>query len=633
VSSPSYPVPPRVRFRVGVTGHRGPPKLPLESEAPVRSVLDQLLALVVKLGRQAANAYAECAPAQPFLTGTGATPDGASAAAASCDFVVVSSIAEGADRLVAEAGLAAGFTLEVVLPFKRAQYQRDFTTAASHAAYEKLIQRAAAVFELDGNVAESPRAYETAGFIMLANIDLLIVIWDGNLASGIGGTAQIVSRAIGDGIPIVWIQPTNPEALHLSWSPPGEVPAANAYTRPNETFRAADKAEVGLAIREMLALPSQPEALDSLKRYLHTKERRWNFCLWYPVLSWLFSGRPLGLRDFYLPPAVDDTRAKWRHYLAAVPEDRAQRPAIETVLLPACGLADHLANYYSLVYRSTYIFNFLFAAVAVALALDGIFVHEPETKSYFVLAELAIILIILFTWLYGHRQQWHRRWLECRRLGECLRHLRIFAPLGAAGSVDRPRCDLNVDEQDWINWYAWSLRRQLPLPASAVDGPYLEKLRDAVRNAEIKDQIDYHRRTAARMSKLDHRIHLGGYVLFGITAALCIVFVCLVWFGTLRHVEPSARDLLLGSLTFLTALLPTLGAALGAIHAQGDFNTLAEQSGRTAERLAAIDKVLAEEQITFSRLLDRIEKTSDVMMSDLLEWHTVFRTRSLTLPA
>ena len=85
--------------------------------------------------------------------------------------------------------------------------------------------------------------------------------------------------------------------------------------------------------------------------------------------------------------------------------------------------------------------------------------------------------------------------------------------------------------------------------------------------------------------------------------------------------------------TFLTALLPTLGAALGAIHVQGDFRTVAEQSSRTAKRLAAIDKILADEPLIFARLADRIGKTSDVMMADLREWHTVFRTRPLSLPA
>lgn len=618
-----YPVAPRVRFRVGVTGHRGPPKLPTETEAPVRAVLDRILALIVEAGRKAADTYAACAP----------SPAAADPAGRGAEFIVVSSLAEGADRLVAEAGLDAGFALEAVLPFSRADYRGDFKAQESRAAYESLLQRASAVFELDGKLDESPRAYETAGFIMLANTDLLIVIWDGNLAAGVGGTAQIISRAVADGVPILWIEPNNPNALRLSWSPAGEVPAASAYTRPAETFRPADQTELSRAVGEILALPTQAEARGSLAQFLHTKERRWNFCPWYSLLSWLFAGRPLRLGDFSLPPAMVDTRERWQDYLTILPHDRAQRPAIENILLPACGVADHLADYYSLVYRSTYIFNFLFAAIAVAVALNGIFIHEPLVKGYFVVVELAVILVILVTWLHGHRRQWHRRWLECRRLAECVRHLRIFAPLGIAGSMERPHRGLDAGEGDWINWYAWSMRRRLPLPDRAVDAAYLRKLRDAVRLAEIEGQIAYHERNAERMSKLDHRIHLTGQSLFGATAGLCVVFVCLVWSGVLDDAARPLRDFVLNALTFLTALLPTLGAALAAIHAQGDFRTLADQSRRTAKQLSAIDKLLADEEPTFARLIDRIEKASDVMMSDLLEWHTIFRTRPLSLPA
>ncbi len=617
MNSTIYPTPPRVRIRIGITGHRGPPKLPDESVASIRAAIDRVLAVIVEEGRKAQIVYNACTPAQEA-----ATPE----------FVIISSLAEGADRLVADAGIAAGFTLEAILPFHRKEYARDFKAEESQATYEGLMQRASAVFELDGDATDRSRAYETAGLIMLANIDLLIAIWDGNAAAGVGGTAQIIGRAVSGGIPIVWVEPANPAAIRLSWSPTGDVASADAYARPRETFRPASDSEVALAVGEILALPTQAEAQESLIQYLHTKERRWNFCPWFSLLAWLFAGRRLSLGDFYLPPVVADTRRTWRGYLDTVPQDRSQRPAIENILLPACGVADHLANYYSLVYRSTYVFNFFFAALAVATALNGVFIHEPIVKSYCVVVELMFIVIILLTWLYGHRHKWHRRWLECRHLAEVVRQLRLFAPLGTTGAMERPRRGAGAEE-DWLNWYAWSLRRQLPLPDCAIDRKYLEKIRDAVLHAEIEDQIGYHQRNAARMQKLDHRLHLSGLLLFGATAGLCVVFVVLVWLGAIDRIEAEHRIQILNSLTFLTALLPTLGAALAAIHAQGEFRTLAEQSTRTARRLAAIAKTFGGGEPSFARMADRIERTSDVLTAELREWHTIFRTRPLALPA
>ena len=112
------PPPPRTRLRVGVSGHRAPPKLPAESEAPLRAVLDRVLATIAETARNSDNDLAGARPA-----------NGRS------EFVVVSSLAEGSDRIVAEAGLAAGYKLEAVLPFARAEYADDFTTPESCAEW------------------------------------------------------------------------------------------------------------------------------------------------------------------------------------------------------------------------------------------------------------------------------------------------------------------------------------------------------------------------------------------------------------------------------------------------------------------------------------------------------------------
>ena len=413
------PLRPRIRLRVGVTGHRAPPKLPAQSEAPMRAILDRILATIIETAQNPDN-----------------DPAGAQATGARAGFVVVSSLAEGSDRIVARAGQAAGYTLEAVLPFARTEYARDFATPQSRAEFEHLLGIATAVFELDGAPDERGRAYEAAGFVMLANIDLLVAIWDGEEAAGIGGTAQIVSRAIADGIPVVRIDPQNPSVMEISWSQAGDLPPAHAYAQQRHTFRPADEATVGLVIQDILALPDEAKA--SLPQYLAEKERRWNFCLWYPLLLCVFLVRAPRLSDFRLPPALADTQAQWKKYFDILPKDQAQRPAIETTLLPAFSAADHLGIFYSLVYRGTYVFNFFVAALAVTLALTGIFLHDPDVKVYLVAAEFAIIVTILVTWSVGIRRQWHRRWLEYRRLAECLRHMRILAPLGAEGRSAAP---------------------------------------------------------------------------------------------------------------------------------------------------------------------------------------------------
>ncbi len=188
------------QVRLGVTGHRGPPKLPEAAIAPLRASIDSLIAAIT---------LAAGGPA----------------------VAVVSALAEGADRLVAEAGLAAGGPLFAILPFARAEYARDFAAPTSRAAFAALLDRAVSVTELPGEASERPHAYEAAGLAMLARIDLLIAIWDGQQAAGVGGTAEIVARARAAGLPVAWLEPVRPGIIQLAASdgePAAFQPAAPA---------------------------------------------------------------------------------------------------------------------------------------------------------------------------------------------------------------------------------------------------------------------------------------------------------------------------------------------------------------------------------------------------------------------
>jgi len=191
------PLVPHVRLQVGVTGHRLGPKLPVESVPPIRATVDRILAAIAS----AANSMVEKRSGELIDR--------------KLELVVVSALAEGADRIVADAGLAAGYLLEVVLPFAREEYVRDFESDASRKEFATLLGRAASVFELDGARPDANRAYEAAGLITLANCDLLVAIWDRNDAAGVGGTALVVNRAINEGIPVVLVDPAAPDHASL----------------------------------------------------------------------------------------------------------------------------------------------------------------------------------------------------------------------------------------------------------------------------------------------------------------------------------------------------------------------------------------------------------------------------------
>ena len=126
---------------------------------------------------------------------------------------LVSSLAEGADQLVAEEALSLGFGLISPLPFARDEYEQDFVRQESVASFRRLLDQATEIEELPGrrDISEvDDGAYAQAGARMLERIDVLLAIWNGGAARGVGGTAEIVATARARRVPIVWIRASAP---------------------------------------------------------------------------------------------------------------------------------------------------------------------------------------------------------------------------------------------------------------------------------------------------------------------------------------------------------------------------------------------------------------------------------------
>ena len=131
--------------------------------------------------------------------------DGALASAAIEPLVAISPLAEGSDRLFAQAALDLGYELRAMLPFKSADYETTFGDATTTSIYRTLLAQAARVQELPGSLNDTTAAYESMGHAMVEASDILVTVWDGKPAAGRGGTPEIIEYAIACGRPVIWI--------------------------------------------------------------------------------------------------------------------------------------------------------------------------------------------------------------------------------------------------------------------------------------------------------------------------------------------------------------------------------------------------------------------------------------------
>ena len=93
---------------------------------------------------------------------------------------IVSALAEGADRMVARAGMERHMTLDVVLPFTQTEYASDFQSDASKADFNELLGASHAVLALPGDRQDVGKSYEAAGLTLLDQSDIVIAVWDGS---------------------------------------------------------------------------------------------------------------------------------------------------------------------------------------------------------------------------------------------------------------------------------------------------------------------------------------------------------------------------------------------------------------------------------------------------------------------
>ena len=169
----------RVPLVIGVTGHRDPRREDLE-----------------ELKRRVAQVFDGIA--KDYLAADGATP-----------IVVLSSLAEGADQLVASVALERGAILIAPLPMPVEEYRKDFEfglTPNALSEFDRLLARAAAAPEmpvLDGAAIEALRddagrramQYREAGLYIVRHCQILLALWDGDESDAkTGGTAEIVRR-------------------------------------------------------------------------------------------------------------------------------------------------------------------------------------------------------------------------------------------------------------------------------------------------------------------------------------------------------------------------------------------------------------------------------------------------------
>lgn len=502
------------RLRLGVTGHTNglrPEHLDLLSEQ-IRRV-------------------------RGLLRETEATPVG---------LTVVSALAEGADRVVAEqvfeeaAGRGEAARLEAVLPFGKHRYaEKQGFAEESRAEFERWLAQATSVLELDLPWGQdvSYWAYEVAGRHVVTRCDVLLALWNGQPGRGRGGTAATLLYAAEIAKPCIWI-------------------ATAGEARISDNLKPGSARDFRDDVRRRAALPAKRRTGEAADELPHD----------------------------VLEPLVESFKALDAFNSEALPRTsdqalRADEPSewVEKPFLRATGLAQ---RYQRLFFRATWLMSVLAVAAAACLG-----VGVAEESPAWAWPEVACLLALASVFGAVHFAKLHKRWLSYRLLAERLRSARYLAPTGVdfRGTAGLEAVFVERRSADWVLRAfeeVWDSRPHAADGAGPRSDEEVESLRRSLAVDWIGGQIGFHK----RMRDLHERRNRW------LTSIVLLLFVGTVVFAILHGRD--GRGLLEDLSTALSIVLPAAGASLGAVLTVRQHRALAERSRRMHSDLVSVQRSL-----------------------------------------
>ena len=611
------PIRPRLAFRLGITGAR-PNKLDPEALPPLAAAAAAVMRLVTEtIAALAAEPAlrAAYAPGPPLIR-------------------LFTPLAEGSDRIAAEAALAAGLRLEVPMPFPVPEYEQTF--AADPAPFRTLLAAARteagapAALTLDGTRAEDIEGYRAVGRFVVRNADLLIAIWDGAHGNP-GGTGEIVRYAVRSHVPVWWIDPAMARPPRLLLGPMALERPEAAATGP------AASTALAFLLRAAIAppAPGRPHHHTWLGAAVH----------W---LAGKLGHRPAPL-NAYLAETEEPVRpARWRVYARALasiaPAAASPTPTPAPIPEPADAVeqpweamyeaADRHGQKYADRYRSSYVLIIALAALTVsALGLGLAAPRLLALPAAFI--ELLALLVILFIVIASESGRWHERWIAYRLLAELCRKQRMLARLGGslplAQVTDLAQHPDGTPRDAWVAWYVTASLRGAELPHGPI-APHVARAR-AIGADMIATQTSYHAQRARRSRTAARRLIGLGEIAFLATLVLVgtkfgFLLVALLH-GYLGAAESHATGRWVG---FVCTAFAALSAGFVSLRAYAEFDLLHLQSAHMLRVLAETKQEL--EAIDLSRPLASaalgavLHSLALAMLQDVQGWSLLFRTKT-----
>jgi hypothetical protein len=520
---------------------------------------------------------------------------------------VMSSLAEGADQLVAEEALRLGIPVIAPLPMPREVYVTDFETTAAREKFTTLLSQATEVFELPvipGNTAQPiadhgddrARQYAQLGVFLCAHCHILMALWDGKYPEKIGGTGQVVRFHHEDVMP-GYIPNSETSRLILA-DDESDLVYHIVCSRDRTDGQPADGLQA-LSSSWFTTDESSPRTDRLSKRHKnvfdHTRE---------------FSRDAKQYEDRIRQEAwslIDDARAG---ELPAGVRD------IDHIYRTADWLAIHFQKRFLMLLRSTHVLALLMGMMYIAYS-------DVYAAKTFIIAFVGFFLVAAAIQKFGAKHAWHRKYLDYRTLAEGLRVQFYWAMAGVrSDSVSKFAHDNFLKMQDSDLGWIRNVMRVAGLECDVspnLDKPGLYFAISEWIGDETSGQLGYYRRKATEKIARNKRTErFAGIVLWvSVSAFALFVFAS----DELAHSVRGPVVILMGVLLLSIGIRQSYGHSIADFELIKQYEFMFRTFSKAYRRIKQSDN--DEERRRILRLV------GDVALDEHAEWILMHRERSI----
>lgn len=481
-------------------------------------------------------------------------------------FSIISPLAEGADRLVADVVLKHGGMLEALLPMPVEEYEKDFVTLESKREFREFLTQSHRVMVTEcGATLDDPnyrqKSYLRVGEETVACCDILIALWDGLSSRGIGGTADIVALALMKNKPV----------FIVSTSQPGKVELLNGGT---------------LQVKFI----SDLDAFNS-----------------FPI------------NDAELEACCASTYKEIFESAQSESLPKHFKEQVKTHLIPAYCRASKIAEYYQVRYKRVGLLGYLFATLSVAfMAFAVVFAKHPLFSIPGYIAELCLLASLYIMIHRAEHARVHPGWLENRTLAERLRTAFYFVACGESPASGVGQKISYRQNQSWVDHAFRQIISSIPT-LKRLETVSLQQYCAFINAGWVQGQIKYHTKKATELTAKNAMLKRWGLMCFKLAIGVSLVHLGFALYGVTTGHHPEGLLLVLEELLSVVAItLPAAGAAVGGYRTLLEQSRIAARSRAMAQHLSnIIEQPVADTPEAFRKHLEQIQ---EVMLIESEDW-------------